>query len=500
MCLVLVICLSFLGCKNKSSDPFIAMNFNPYDGDLNKRIESYQNTTFRNSTNTKNEKPSIYIDFSSGINQAFKKSEIKEKLIGSYNALFIDKPDVYRLGTRKVIPIKDVTPTALGQMIDDQDNYRDTFAPLQDAVDSIVEKNNDALLITDFEEWQNKTEITSTAFLAPAFSKWLTQGNSIHFYIADYPENKTFKHIYFTVFSYGNENGNSMLAKLNGVLSPLTTQYHLSNKQYSLSQHYSTATSGGIFYGESENISDNKKFLDLKEYYVNGMQKGNAYEFYPFGVDWKTIGNLKNTYKEKFKNFFRKLFIDLSDESAYTYGDFDVKVYDVSNDFIYFSKCKEVEKRKPKLERGKSNGENKFADDEKDLIALSCYNTSGIVLDEWKYKPKEMSSVPEVFVLNKDLFNNTKNIDKKNTELAVAFHPNFSPANISNPDGLIRVDIILTTATPNLKYTVLNELKWINSGGVENKGLYNSVMATLQEPSVKPNNKTIYSYYIKTLQ
>jgi hypothetical protein len=96
------------------------------------------------------------------------------------------------------------------------------------------------------------------------------------------------------------------------------------------------------------------------------------------GVDWATIDELKKSYNEQhqFNDFFRKLFINLSDENAYTYGDFDVKVSDVTEDFEYFAKCNEASKHKPKTEKG-SNGEDKFSDTETDPVALACYNTKG---------------------------------------------------------------------------------------------------------------------------
>lgn len=489
-----------IACKHETKDPFV--NFNPYDADLGKRIEAYNNIKNPNLANEKSGNPGLYIDFSTGINQAFKMPGIKEKVIGCYNALITDRPDVYGLGSENVSPIQNIDATALGQMIDNPLTYKDIYAPIQKAVEQIVNKDNDALLITDFEEWQNKLEVTAPAFLAPSFSKWLAKGNSIHFFTSDYVENKVNKNIYFAIFSCGNANSKSMLTKLENVLSSLT-RYDLSNKQYKLTTNYTTAKSGGIFYGEPEKIQDNKKFLDLKESYVNGLDNGNAYEFYPLGVDWATIDELKKSYNEQhqFNDFFRKLFINLSDENAYTYGDFDVKVSDVTEDFEYFAKCNEASKHKPKTEKG-SNGEDKFSDTETDPVALACYNTKGKINDEWLYKAeeKQIKVLPEVFTLNKELFKNTKATDKTKAQFGVSFDPKYNLKNISNPNGLIRVDIVLNSAEPNLSNPTLDKFKWTNSKAIPNVALYESIKTTLQEVGVKPSNKVIYSYYIKTLQ
>ena len=64
----------------------------------------------------------------------------------------------------------------------------------------------------------------------------------------------------------------------------------------------------------------------------------------------------------------------------------------------------------------------------------------------------------------------------------------------------MRVDIILVSAKPNISNPLLENFKWINSKGETNLGLYQSIKTTLEEPSVVPTNKVIYSYYIKTLQ
>jgi len=490
----------FFACKNDANDPFA--DFNPYDTDLGKRIQAYNNTKNPNLANEKSGNPGLYIDFSSGINQAFKKADIKENVIGCYNLLINDKPDVYGLGSQKTMLIENLDATELGQLIDNPLTYKDIFAPIQNAVEQIVDKNNDALLITDFEEWQNNTQVTAPAFLAPSFSKWLAKGNTIHFFIADYIEDKVSKHIYFTIFNCGNPNESSMISKLQTKLSSLT-RYDLTNKSYKLTQQYPSGKAGGIFYDETGKTDKEKNILDLKENYINGLKNGNPFEFYPFGLDWNTIDATHSSYKSQnqFNDFFRKLYIDLQDENAYVYGDFDVKVYDVTNDFLHFAKCNEVKNHQPKLEKG-SNGEDKFKDGEEDPVILSCYDTKGKVKDEWIYKSQENAPniLTEVFVLNKELFKNTKASDKKKVEFGVSFDTKYNLKNITNPDGLIRVDIVLNSAEPNLSNPILENFKWVNSKSVPNVALYESIKTTLQEVGVKPSNKVIYSYYIKTLQ
>ena len=495
---LLIIAASCGGSKSTAQgDPFAVGKFDPYDQELGKRIQAYNNIIAPNSADSKTGNPALYIDFSSGINKAFADPAIKGLMTNCFNTVLAQKFDVYKLGSNTITPLNVTNTTELGQKVSDPTQYADIWAPIQSAVEKIVEGNNDALLITDFEEWQKNSEITNTAFLKIPFSKWLEKGNTIHFFIADYKEGTVDKHLYFTVFNCGNPNESSMISKLESKLAPLTTRFDLSTKSYKLRTAYAGEKTGGVFYDPSGKTDKNKNVLDLKDTYINGLKNGNPFEFYPLGVDWKTIDQLHTTYKaqNQFNDFFRKLFIDLSNDDSYAFGDFNVKVSDVTADFENFSKSDEVKKHKPKLAKG-SNGEAKFADDEKDDIALACYDTDGKLKEQWLYKPTAATPLNEVFTLNKSLFTNTKNSDNKNAEFGVSFDPQYNLKNIQNPKGLIKVDIVLNSATPNLANTKLSKFQWNNVKHIPNIALYESIKNTLQE--LKPANKVIYSYYIKT--
>ncbi|RAJ33026.1 hypothetical protein [Pedobacter cryoconitis] len=490
------------GCNKKPGgfiDPFEDGKFNLYDQELGNRIEAYNNAVAPNNANSKSGSPALYIDFSSGINKAFAVPGIKDLMTNCFNTVLAQKFEVYKLGSNKVSPLNITNTTELGQRVSDPAQYADIWAPIQSAVEKIVEGNNDALLITDFEEWQKNSEVTNTAFLKIPFSKWLERGNTIHFFIADYKEGTVAKHLYFTIFNCGNPNESSMISKLEAKLGSLTTRFDLANNSYKLRTAYAGEKSGGVFYDVSGKSDNAKNVLDLKGNYINGLNKGNHFEFYPLGVDWKTIAQLHTTYsaQNQFNDFFRKLYIDLSNEDSYTFGDFDVKVSAIKADFENFSKAAEVKKHKPKLTKG-NNGESEFAADEKDVFALACYNPDGSLKEQWAYKPEPVTAISEVFIFNKSLFTNTKNQDHKNVEFGVSFDPKFNLKSINDPTGIVKVDIILNIAAPNLSNPKLSKFQWINAKHVPNIALYESIKNTLQE--LKPANKAIYSYYIKTQQ
>ncbi|MFN8297276.1 MAG: hypothetical protein U0T69_13850 [Chitinophagales bacterium] len=489
----------FFACKNDTSDPFA--DFNPYDSDLGKRIEAYQDAKFPNLANSKTGNPALYIDFSTGIFQAFK-NPINSSLLKSVYGNLSGELDVFELNYDSIRKIPSSNPDLVGRMVVDNNSYHGIYAPIKDAVTQIVSKNNDALLVTDFEEYypasSGRSEIIDIPYLKESFIKWLSKGNSIRFYISNYNENGVAKKLYFTVFNCGNLSESGMISKVENSLGSLP-HFDLSNKSYNLSQEYGGEKKGGIYYDNSVQDENAKNVLELnKESYINGLKNNNNFEFYQFNLDWAHIEKAKS--QMKIDDFFRKLFIDLSNEDSYSLGDLVVKVYDVTDDFEYFAKCNEANDSKniPDTEKGK-DGENKFKDSETNPIALSCYDTKGKILDEWIYKNDKVSKeLPEVFTFNKKLFENNKTDNNKKVELAVSFDTKFNLNNIENPQGLIRVDIVINNSNPSTPSDELFKWQSTTKKGSQNVALFESIKNTLLDDKVKPTNKVIYSYYIKT--
>lgn len=465
----ILVVIAFAGCGGDKPE------FDPYGAGLNERLNAYNNV----QPNAKQGTPGLFIDFSAGINNAFKTSTVGSLLSECFNTILTDKFEVYKLGSNQVIPLPVANTTELGQAIGDQRNYKDIWAPIQKAVDTITNADNDALLITDFEEWNNQTQVTSTAYLKLAFLKWLSKGHSIHFFIVDYKEGKVDKHIYFTIF-----NGtNNLLNKLAPKLAPYCTRFDLSTSAYSLSTNYTDPKLGGIY--------NDKNDLDLKkDQYI----KGESYEYYPVGLDWKNIADIHKEAPQEFVDIFRNLFIDLSNQDSYIFKAFEVQTFNATADFASFAKADYALQHPPKTTKGK-NGETLISDDEKDPVVLECYNDDGSIKDACKYHPQTLKLLSNYFQLNQPLFDNTSKSDNKHVELGIAVDSNFSPA---ADDDLLRLNIVITTAIPNIDNPKLEKFKWVNEKGIANIALYESIKNTLLE--LKPENKTIYTYYIKTNQ
>lgn len=464
LCVLLIV--TGMGCHSSKPD------FDPYGPGLVDRLNAYNNVL----PVAKKDTPALFIDFSEGINNAFSTSTVKSLLSECFNTVLTYQFSVYKLGSNEVSPLSVGNTTELGLEISKQENYKDIWAPIQKAVDKITDADNDALLITDFEEWNNKTEVTSTAYLKLAFLKWLHKGNSIHFFIVDYKEGKVDKHMYFTIFNSHND----LLSKLAPKLTPNSTRFDLSANAYSLSTNYTNAKSGGIY--NEQNI------LDLKE---DQYIKGENYEFYPVGLDWSYISKAHKKSGDKFNDIFRNLFIDLSNEDSYSFKTFEVQTFNVTEDFKDFSKADAARHHPPAMTKGK-DGEDKISDKEQDPLVLECYNNDGTIKESCMYHPQTLKPLSDYFILNQALFDNTRKSDNKHVELGVSFDPEFKSAD----DNLLRINIVLTAATPNIDNPKLEKFKWFNAKHIPNTALYESVKNTLLE--LKPENKIIYSYYIKT--
>lgn len=508
---MLLSCALVSGCKQTDDDPFAAEGFDAFGDSLGQLVEAYHYTVFEESA-IKMGNPSLYIDFSSGIYQALSQPANKKFMDEVYgNVYSTGALDVYKLSRDSIIAVTGKDPTLVGKLVMDRNNYKDIYAPITKAVNEIVSKPNDAVLVTDFEEYYPpggaRTEILTVPYLKEPFIDWLSKGNTIHFFVSDYEENTVIKHLYFTIFSYGRVSSESLISRIEklGAASALT-RFDLSNKPFSILQGYDKQKTGGIFYDSAGKAEKEINVLDMqRDKYINGVTRSKTYfEFYPFGLDWQTIGQLKDEYNKqnRFKEFFRNIFIDISNKDSYQVDALSIKVSDVSKDFEQFAKCRVAAKHRPRIATG-SNGEDKFDDAETDRIALTCYNPDGKIKDQWIYHAGPADGIPEVFTFNKTLFDNTaQSSGLKKAELAVSFDRNFSPKNIPSGARLLRVDIIVDKTTMPLANVGIDKLfTWTSAINKKtpNTALSASITNTLAEPRVKPDQKVIYSYYIKTL-
>jgi hypothetical protein len=490
-------------CGGPKGDPFDQSGFNAWDNTLNNRVEAYYDASQSQAGNQPAGPPKVYIDFSNGMIQAYKENpdnaaileKITQKLTGS---------DIkwYGLGKGQIYPLDFPTTQLFNKVTDPKSYATELMAPIQGAVKEITASAGDALLVTDFEEYTPDGKEQFENFAKGYATDWVSKGNSIDIFITNYQEKTkdrrtVDKHLYFIVFNYGSEK--KLLGDINYALKDRGYKYEtfsLSTDFYKLSNEYAAEKKGGNYYDKDGN--DIISSLDANQY-VNGLKKNKNFEFYAFQQPWKDIYTNSKSLMEPgvpvpFNDFFRKLYLDASKDDVFQLKGLEVKVYDITDDFLFFVKSQEAKAHKPKLAKD-ANGNSIIATDETNPIALSCYDAKGNLQEAWVYKPKEKAELNEVFVLNAELYNNGFKDTKNKIELGTKYHSNFNGTQITNPDGLLRVDIVIKDCNPN--FDKLNMFKWESTTvkGKNNESLAEAIRNTLDK--VNPKGKVIYSYFIK---
>jgi hypothetical protein len=138
----------------------------------------------------------------------------------------------------------------------------------------------------------------------------------------------------------------------------------------------------------------------------------------------------------------------------------------------------------------------------KNPIILECYTPKTKNLKpEWIYKSGDLTSkILEEFldVDNEIVAAHIKN-DPGKIALNTVFHSNFKLKEFNNFNSLIRVDYLIEDASFNDLNPQLNDFKW-QSGTQKGKSqecLKEAIRNTLQDPSINPKGKVIYTYYLK---
>lgn len=502
---VAIIIFIVASCGSKGEDVFDQSGFNAFDGCVNKRVEAYFDMNRFQNSKDGNDSPKVYIDFSDGMVHAYTSNPDNAKIIEKITQKLTGS-DIkwFGLGKGVIYPLDFPTTQLFNKVTDTKFYAKEIMAPIESAVKEITSFNGDALLVTDFEEYTSDRKEQFENFAKGYFIDWLSKGNSIDFFITNYTEKtkdkRTItKHLYFIVFNAGPEK--KMLTDINYALKDRGYKYEtfsLSTNFYTLNNEYEAAKRGGNYYDKGGN--DIVGSLD-PETYINGLTKNNKpFEFYNFQQPWESIISNSKSLMEAgvpnpFTDFFRKLYLDASSDDVFQLNGLEVKVYDITDDFVFHAKTEEVNTHKPKLGKDAS-GNSIIAADVNDAISLTCFDAKGDVLKEWQYSPKEYLSLNEVFVLNKELYKNGFKQNKNKIELGIKYHPNFNGSQISNPNGLLRVDIIIDECDVN--FNRLDLFKWesLTVAGKQNESLAEAIRNTLDK--VNPKGKVIYSYFIKT--
>lgn len=453
-----------------------------------------------------------YFDFSDGMNWAYRNDTTKSILKDIVNKVSNeDGTKIYSMADDQITLLPEKT-TTLFNTIMSPTSYTKKYAPIEKTLARILEQDNNALLVTDFEEYTTDGRIQTAAFASKYFEEWLSRGYDIKFYITDYMERSLSKHLYYILF---NTNNHALQKKVEEAIKSQPKNYKeylLSTNPWRLTTNYIGAAYGGCYHDSSlQDIVSGTDESGTDESYCNYNLEGNVAtilhdsrffknipqlnaEYYPMGVAWPDIvknaaGASQLEGSDRFTNLLRGLFVDLSNQDSYIVNRLDVIATDVQQDMdAYISSLMPQVVGVPKMVDDGAGGKVAAPTSDQELY----YDDKGNVLPEYMYTPQSTAQIMDMFVLNQTLFSNTRNTDASNVEIGINLKPSFS-GNIGgyNPGDMIRLDIVIAECEPNI-----SELQTLFSWA-GNSSLADAIKNTLQ--NMKPEKRVIYSYFIKTI-
>lgn len=453
-----------------------------------------------------------YFDFSDGMNWAYQNDTTKEILKDIVNKISNEsEAKIYSMADDKITLLPEKT-TTLFNTIMSSDSYSKKFAPIEKTLARIIESDKNALLVTDFEEYTTDGRIQTAAFASKYFEEWINRGYDIKFYITDYVENTRPKHLYYILF---NRKNHVLQDKVEDAMTGHPKNYKefiLSTNPCKLTTKYKGAAYGGCYHDTAlQDIVSGTNESGNAESYCNFNLEGwvgtilqnslffksvgrlNA-EYYPMETTWPDIvknaeGASQLPGAERFTDLLRGLFVDLTFQDSYIVKKLDVIATDVQQDMdSYINSLMPQIVGKPKMVDDGMGG--KIAEPTADQEPY--YDEKGNVLPDYVYAPQTPSQIMNVFVLNQTLFENTKKTDPKNVEIGIDLEPGFS-GNIGgyNPGDMIRIDLVIAECEPNIS-GLSSLFSWS-----DNSNLADAIKNTLQ--NMKPKNRVIYSYFVKTI-
>ena len=457
------------------------------------------------AANPKSGNPAVYVDFSDGLIQAYTGNSINGQIVQAIcGKLSNTSIEWYALENSGINRLQEDHSQVYGK-VTKKESYSKTMAPIEEALKNITKSNNDALLITDFEEYKRNSSGSYIEDLSPYpqnyFTDWIKNGNSITFFYSEpYTEvsknNKAQKHLYFTVFTHGKATETSFVSLIKDVLRGKANllEFTLDNNPYSASNNYEGKESTGIAnatFAKWVNLNINASAEKKLPFEVIGISK-------PWNNDLEKY--IQNIIKKDNGLFLSKLSLNASDQFAYKLGKVAVKAYDVSDDYEKFVHCLVAKNHVPVLTKDSKKDEVWDEKSKKDPIIKECYVLNTVNLKpDWLYSPGELKEWSEIFDLDKEIFNGHLKHDPANIELHTIFHPNYKQKNVKKEDALLRIDYVIDEATFNESNPQLANFQWnsLTMPGKPNTSLSEAIRNTLQNPDVNPKGKIIYSYYIK---
>lgn len=484
----------------------------PFDNPLSvyqEEISNYFDASLGKESKVPTGNQSIYVDFSDGLVQAYT-SETNNKVVDYISQKMVGSSiDWYGLGKNHngVGKLEYANDRDIYNKVISPTSYSDIMAPIEEALKKISVSSNDALLITDFEEYTPDGKEQQYAYAKDYFTKWIEAGNSITFYYSEYTEKNGKsklsgqKNLYFVIFNYGGVNENSLLTKFEKAIENRNLaglkKFEINPNPYSVNNDYGGKEKTGLTLDPDV---ENKSSLEIGDkegavlFYQNGfLNNSKPYEALEFG---QSLNDVFDFYFKEKRRFSKKLYLDATNNASYILKNVKVQVTDVTADYTRYIQSLEAKKNIPVFIKDAGNNDVWDEESMNNPIITECYEKNTKTLKkEYQYAHTPSEAIPEIFDFDASIFSDRLKNSPKEVELVTTFHKNFSGKFTNTDQVILRLDYIVETTEENYSGQ-LDAFKWksVITSGFENNSLYESIRNTLQ--AVKPKG-ILYSFFLK---
>jgi len=526
-----IIFISFSGCGSDGGGDYPSFSSDELREDS--VIEAYHLEYFlSNLDNESKDNPSVYVDFSNGLT---------EKAFSDKNNYGVYKMLLNNLSTSPSIDYYELSEDTMRLyegneafsyfekegFLNDKGKFKEG-APIDQAINTIVESDNIGILITDGELYNKSAgKISTNAWASKALEKWMKKGHELVIVYTDFKEKNKGeiydKHMYVMFFIPNNKT-----QILDGYISDLveeewkfdtlrfsTNTLDLFTRDYPNAQLPGSPTyleyfGDPVAYLNSANSA--MEFVDMTNAYFNCYEEGLVYYLRDM---------LNDNNKAQNNPIFDKLYFEFSSLPNYRVNSVDIVVHSIYEDFSNYKRNILARNNLPVVEKKVKGG-----DDSLNIGNHLVFNGMAYVDGEHPYDTSNVNITDKtdgfISILKNDFkFNKTNYltsdkgiqdflfIDKPAGEMSeinqdgkyeiiIKFDPKLNENNSflnTSRNNLFRIDVILDdVVTKDINKEALTWQK-IDGSGTDD-ALYRSLKNIMKKENVKPNG-VVYSYYVK---
>lgn len=427
----------------------------------------------------------VYIDFSDGLVDAFRGNTNNQDMLTSITSKLVNEGmEWFKLADGEITPMASESGDLrkLFKTVTDDASYSGWYAPIDQALAAIAAGDKEALLITDFELYLSEDkEALDDPYAEKSLRQWLRRGNRATFFYAPFIEKGQEKKLFFTVFSIGTPDQNSLLTKVSEKLDGEDVNYGV----YTLTANPFEATAE---YGGEKKCGLNDILMQNASMDATGNPLlkncgsfGECVDVVCLDYNAELWNDAVPEFVEvgefsKEKPFMKALVMNAAQGQGLTVTDVEVEVSDVTADFMKHVMDPRVEAAKNSLVYTKdANGADIIDDVNTPMEVWNLLNLDGSPIQTY---PGGTQAVNEVIQLHDELLENTMKSDPSNAEVHLLVHENFDGTQMKGGTRLLCIQTFVSGMETNDQG--LEAFAWTSpNGGKDNVALRESVANTL---------------------